>query len=284
VDALGGIDRHMAPVSPALSPSNIDRRCRELTQSFRFHDAGGNVMCPSKLFSLVISILRACSIWLFIPLVGAGAASAGDISYDFHAQPIAARTWLADQGFEFKLDATNTSRVRFGLDDHGLVIETLGPAEPILARPNLNVPQPSQLTVTWGVNRYPAGANWDSAAHNEAIMVMIFFGNEKLSGGLFMPASPYFIGLFLCESGRRGVALTGRSYTTQGRYICVDGPAAGKETTSVVALDETFRAAFHAATTPPVTGFAIEADTSQLGAEARSSAWTKSIKISSQNR
>jgi hypothetical protein len=241
-------------------------------------------MSPSKLFSFVASILRTCSVWLSMPITGASLASAGDVSYNFHAQPISARAWLADQGFELKLDATNTSRVRFGLDDHGLAIETLGPAEPILARPNINVPQPSQLTITWGVNRYPVGANWDSAAHNEAIMVMIFFGHDMLPGGLFMPPSPYFIGLFLCESGRRGVAMTGRSYTTQGRYICVDGPAAGQDTTSVIALDEIFHAAFHAATTPPVTGFAIEADTSQLGAEARSLAWTKSIKISSQNR
>jgi len=33
----------------------------------------------------------------------------------------------------------------------------------------------------------------------------------------------------------------------------------------------------------PVTGFAIEADTTQLGRDARSSAWIKSVKIGSPN-
>jgi hypothetical protein len=209
-------------------------------------------------------------------------ARAAEVAYEFHAQPNGGLVWLA-RNFELKLDATNGARVRLDLDERGLIIETTGPAEPLIARSNINVPQPARLSIVWGVNRYPAGANWDTGANNEAIMAMIFFGNEKLPGGLFVPPSPYFIGFFLCERGRRGVALSGRSYARQGRYVCVDGPSPGREISTRVALDEEFRSAFHASRTPPVTGFALEADTTQVGPNGRSSAWVKSIKISTVN-
>jgi hypothetical protein len=208
------------------------------------------------------------------PSLGAG------IAYEFRSQPQGARAWLASQGFELKLDASNTARARLALDDQrGLTVETLAPSEPLIARSILSIPQHAVLTITWGVNRYPAGANWDVGANNEAIMVMISFGTEKFSGGLFVPSSPYFIGFFLCDKGRRGVAITGRSYTRQGRYVCVDGPAPGKEVTTIIALDDAFQRAFNSSSAPPVTGVAIEADTTQVGANARSSAWIRSIKI-----
>jgi hypothetical protein len=228
-------------------------------------------------------IALACAIFLATQVAGANAAAAGGVDYEFGAQPQDARTWLGTQGFEFKLDAENASRARFSLGDHGLTLETLAPAEPIIAHPGLSVAQPARMSVTWGVNRYPVGANWDTGVNNEAIMAMVFFGTATLPGGFFMPPSPYFIGFFLCENGRRGVAITGRSYTVQGRYVCVDGPPPGKEITSVVTLADAFRAAFHAATVPPVTGIAVEADTTQVGSHASSSAWIRSIQITPSN-
>lgn len=68
-----------------------------------------------------------------------------------------------------------------------LTVETLGPAEPMLARGNIEVAQPARLPVIWGVDSYSAGANWDNGVNNEAIMVMVQFGHEKLSGGVLLP-------------------------------------------------------------------------------------------------
>ena len=223
--------------------------------------------------------LSAAVVYLFAAVISACPAVAGDVDYEFGVQPQGARAWLALQGFEFKLDADNAARARIFLSDRGLTIETLRPSEPIVAHPGLSVAQPARLSVTWGVNSYPAGANWDLGAHNEAIMAMVFFGTEKLPGGFFLPPSPYFIGFFLCQNGRRGVPVTGRSYTAQGRYVCLDAPPVGKEATSTVTLADSFRGAFRAATVPPVTGLAFEADTTQLGPQAHSSAWIRSIKI-----
>ena len=189
------------------------------------------------------------------------------------------RTWLTNHGYQFKLDADDPSKARFDLGKRGLLLETLGSAEPILGRDDLEIAQPARLSVTWGVNVYPVGANWDAGINNEAIMVMVLFGHETMPGGFFVPPSPYFIGFFLCESGRRGVAITGRSYALQGRYVCVDSPAAGTQVTSEIDLAAQFRTAFGTATVPPIVGFAIEADTTQVNSNGRASAWIKSIAI-----
>jgi hypothetical protein len=213
----------------------------------------------------------------FALLIGDTALASG-VEHMFGPQPQSAPAWLAKQGFQFMIDAANPSRARFSLGERGLTIETLARAEPMLACGNIHVAQPAHLTVTWGVDRYPVGANWDKGVNNEAIMVMVQFGQEKLSGGLFLPPSPYFIGFFLCEAGRRDVPIAGRSYTKQGRYVCVDGPPPGRQVTSHIDLDKQFRRAFGFAP-PPVTGFAIEADTTQVSSDGRASAWVKAIAI-----
>jgi hypothetical protein len=207
-----------------------------------------------------------------------GASAAGGVNYVFGTRSESALRWLSRQGFKFKLDAGDASKARFTHTERGLTIETLAPAEPILAHANIEIRQPARLTVTWGVSVYPDGANWDVGVNNEAIMVMVQFGRERFSGGLFLPPSPYFIGFFLCEKGRRGIPITGRSYARQGRYVCVGGPAPGREITSEINLDEQFRRAF-GRPPPPVTGFAIEADTTQVRSSGRASAWIKSLTI-----
>jgi hypothetical protein len=84
-------------------------------------------------------------------------AAAADVEYVFGPKQQDERTWVSRQGFQFRLDADNASRARFSLGDRGLTVETLAPAEPMLARGNINVAQPAQLTVTWGAERYAAG-------------------------------------------------------------------------------------------------------------------------------
>src|SRR5882757_1732488 len=106
----------------------------------------------SKLVALIFIVMAA---------VVRDDAVAADVGYDFRPQTVGAYGWLAAQGFEFKIDAANTSRARIGLTEKGLTIETLTSAEPLIARSGLRVAQPAQLAITWGVDRYPAGANWD---------------------------------------------------------------------------------------------------------------------------
>ena len=220
------------------------------------------------------------AVGLVLPLlVLTGDALAAEVVYEFHAER---QEVHVPRGLPHRVTSSSwTPTIRrargLTLDDKGLTIETLGSAEPLIARPISAIPQPARLVITWGVDRYPTGANGDSGSNNEAVMVMISFGTQKYSGGLFVPASPYFIGFFLCDKGRRGVPITGRSYGTQWRYICIDGPLPGREVTSVIALDRSFHSAFPSTPMLPVTGVALEADTTQVS--SRSSAWIKSIRI-----
>jgi hypothetical protein len=204
-------------------------------------------------------------------------ATANDFALTFPTASRDARSWLTQQGFRFLQGSTSSSRLSLG--DRGLKIELLTGAEMLFAKEGLSVAQPARLSVRWGVERFPDGANWNSGVNREAVMVIVQFGTERLSGG-FLPARPYFIGFFLCQNERRGFAYTGRSYTQQGRYICVDKPAAGAEVTSTLNLDDQFRAAFKTSgPVPAVTGVGVEADTSGLGVEGRASAWIRSIAI-----
>jgi hypothetical protein len=49
--------------------------------------------------------------------------------------------------------------------------------------------------------------------------------------------------------------------------------------TGTIALDRQFITAFGGSRVPPVTGFAIEADTTQVREGTPSAAWIKSVKI-----
>jgi hypothetical protein len=56
----------------------------------------------------------------------------------------------------------------------------------------------SKVKIEWGVIKYPKGASYEGKVNNEALLVLVFFGDEKISSGhLTIPDSPYFIGLFL---------------------------------------------------------------------------------------
>jgi hypothetical protein len=63
---------------------------------------------------------------------------------------------------------------------------------------------------------------------SEAIIVYIFFGRERHpSGSLFIPDSPYFLGLFLCEKDTIKQALRGTLSSHQRPFICVARPQRG---------------------------------------------------------
>ena len=126
----------------------------------------------------------------------------------------------------------------------------------------------------------PVGANSDAGVRNEAIMVMVFFGHDKLSSGSFLiPDSPYFIGLFLCGEGAVGTAYTGRYFKKGGRYVCLDKPETGKVITSEFDLKAAFKTYFDADDVPVVSGLALQVDTTGSKGGGKSQASIISIEI-----
>lgn len=99
-------------------------------------------------------------------------------------------------------------------------------------------------------------------------MATVFFGERRFGSGLplLLPSLPYFIGFFLCgeSTGTPGQIYIGRTYSKQGRYVCIDTPAKGALISTKIDVQRWFKAAFPNVAALPIT--AIGLSTSSYGA------------------
>jgi hypothetical protein len=171
--------------------------------------------------------------------------------------------WLQSKGFRMEQDAKNPQKITFLADNRGLSLQTLRPALGLLTNMRVNPNAYATVEIEWGVAQHPAGASYERRVNNEAIMVHVFFGQQKRSSGsMFAPNLPAFIGLFLCASDRVGFPYVGRHYQEAGRYICVDRAEPQRSLVSRYDLRQGFRAAFGTDLRDAVTGFTVAVDTS----------------------
>ena len=210
---------------------------------------------------------RSIVIWMLIVVSTAlpiGTARASNTTYhvsfsDFVSGPIL--QWLAEKGFEPKRDATNRNRVVLSHTGNALVLETRRRASGLLLS-EADVPTYSKIRIKWGVNVFPPGASYAAGVRSEAIMVFVFFGSEKISSGhVLVPNSPYFIGLYLCDSDPIGVGFKGRYFRAGGRYVCVDHASIGKEVVTDFPIAETFKQFFGQSHAPAISGLGVGIDT-----------------------
>jgi hypothetical protein len=211
--------------------------------------------------------------WLAI-LVVAPATQASTVDQevlyriDFSRQPDGeAAQWLTEQGFDFQLDA---GRLDPEFRDGRLILQTERERAGMFLR-ELDLSGVESIRVTWGVERYPRGVDWDNGVFRVPIAVMISFGREQLpSGSLFLPRAPHFIGLFLDETAQEGRAYTATYYQQGGRYFCSPcGAPAGETVTTQFNLEEAFRKAFDGTSPPPITAFGFQMNTKNTDGVAR---------------
>lgn len=194
---------------------------------------------------------------------------------DFHTGSVDA--WLKQKGFEFERDAGTPEKIALRADARGLELEALKPAQGLLINKSMSASDFSTIEIEWGVEKFPAGASYEKKVNNEAIMVHVFFGSETMpSGSMFVPDTPPFIGLFLCNGDRVGHAYTGRYFQEGGRYVCVDAAPAGETVVSRFNLKEGVRQIFGDKIADTVTGYSVSVDTSAIDG-GKSSAFIKSI-------
>src|SRR5262249_2822838 len=137
--------------------------------------------------------------------------------------------WLKGKGFVAKQDAGNAGKVVLTVKDDTLVLEAKRRALGLLLNEK-DVPGSGRIRIEWGVHAFPACASFDTGVRSEAIMIFTFSGKKKISSGsLFVPDSPYFIGLFLCESGKTDHPHAGRFFKAGGRYVCVHTTKMGEK-------------------------------------------------------
>jgi hypothetical protein len=187
--------------------------------------------------------------------------------------------WLRSKGFQFERDAKSQEKIQLRADGRGLEVEALQHAQGLLVNHAIAQVPFSTVEIEWGVEEHPKGASYENKVNNEAIMVHVFFGNDKKpSGGLFAPDLPYFIGLFLCNGDRVGYAYTGHYYQEGGRYVCLKSAPVGQTIVSRFNLKDGFRSIF-GALAEAVTGYSIEVDTTKAAGEGTSSAFIKRIRF-----
>ncbi len=187
--------------------------------------------------------------------------------------------WLRSKGFEAKQDATNASKVVFFDQGGDLVLETKTRAFGLLLN-EADVAGYSKIRIQWGVDVFPPGASYANGVRSEAVMVYVFFGKDRLaSGSLFIPDSPYFLGLFLCEGDKIGEPYTGRYFKAGGRFICVAHPPAGELITTEFPLGDAFKRAFGQTTVPDISGFGISIDTNNARGNAVARAFVRRIEF-----
>lgn len=192
-------------------------------------------------------------------------------SLDF-TLPEGARNGLASRGFTFEQQMGDEKAIYLSAENGRLGIVTSGHAAlGVMVKKDLHLADPQILEIVWGVERYPQGANWRRGIKKEAVMVVLFFGDPLPGGSFYLPDMPLFLGLFLGEREPPLKAFASENYPDSGRYVCVGNPPPGQTITTRLDLREAFRDWFGGRAIPPLTGIAIEVDTSDLAEEDASS-------------
>lgn len=191
--------------------------------------------------------------------------------------------WLLGKGFQFRQDARKRDRLDFDIGPEGLVLETNRRAFAMLLNEAVNVPEFSSIEIDWGVNRFPKGASYEQGVRNEALMAVVFMGDERQSSGsMFVPDSPYFIGLFLCDGDDKlNHPYVGKYFKKGGRYVCTDKPEPGQQVTSRYNLLEAYRNFFDKERDddPAISGLALTLDTQKAGDSGRATAFIREIRL-----
>lgn len=195
---------------------------------------------------------------------------------DYAGEPI--DEWLQSKGFNLEEDAKHPNRLALSIKNGALIVEAKDQVRGFIIKEGLNLANVSKVGIQWGVSKYPEGASYEKEVRNEPIMIYFFFGEEKLpSGHLLSPDLPYFIGLYLCQNDKIGTPYKGRAYHEGGRFVCVGNPSPQETIVTEFDLDHAFRTYFEKTDVPPISGLAIEVDTSSSGDGGRASGYVRRI-------
>ncbi len=204
---------------------------------------------------------------------------------DFSSYPGGSvQEWLKARDYKLEKDAKNPKLLRLSITDQTFYIEAEGRMTGFILNDSINLKNVKLLRLTWGIKRYPKDVSYTRQVNNEALMLYIFFGSDKISSGhVLIPNSPYFIGLFLCQDDRVNFPYRGRYFHEGGRFVCLGQPRPDESVVSEFDLDQAFRSYFGKATTPGITGIGFGIDTSKAGDGGRAAAFIKSIQFINQD-
>ena len=188
--------------------------------------------------------------------------------------------WLKTRNYMFERDAKNRGLLGLSINDSVLLLESKARMSGLILNDSINVERGRRIRITWGVKRYPQEISYRKKVNNEALMLYVFFGEEKISSGsVLIPNSPYFIGLFLCQDEELNFPYKGRYFHLGGRFVCLGKPAPGRMIVSHFDLDRNFKKYFDKKETPGIRGIGFGVDTSKAAGGGTGAAFIKSIEF-----
>jgi hypothetical protein len=188
--------------------------------------------------------------------------------------------WLESKGFKFREAAKDPQALKLSVQDGALILEANERLRGFLFKDSMDIKNFSKVRLEWGILKYPEGASYEKQIRNEALMVYISFGHEKIPSGLLvLPNVPYFIGLFLCQDDKLDTPYLGRYYQEGGRFVCLAHAEPEQTVVSEFDLTTAFRAYFDKDEVPPITAINLGVDTSDAGNGGKAAAYVKSIEF-----
>lgn len=225
----------------------------------------------SRLFNALFLFLLCASCYSIVPNIENTAndsTTRGKILYTLDFSSIAnvsdIKSWFKKQGFEIK---KAPSGLTLSYNKGALVFRTKGQIFSYILNSNLNIANAEKIRITWGVNSFPKNASYEKGIRNEALMVYVYYGkNFMSSGSVFIPNSPYFLGLYLSNVDTMRKYYKGKHFQDGGRFVCVGHPKLGETVSSEFDLQKGFRDGFgENKTVPSISGIALEVETTSTG-------------------
>lgn len=189
-------------------------------------------------------------------------------------------SWLKGKGFEFKIDAQNRKKLDLEVGEEGLILDIKKSMLGIILNEGVDLEEFTSIRLEWGVLDYPEGASYEQGIRNEALMVIVFFGYDKISSGHFLiPNTPYFIGFFLGREEKVGKGYVGRYFKKSGTYVCLGNPKEGETIISEYNLVDAFKREYEKDEVPLISGIALSIDTQKAKNQGKAKAFIKSVEF-----
>lgn len=206
-------------------------------------------------------------------------AATGLWSIDFSTLPDEPENELKELGFSFEKAMDNKEKINLSGAQNRLNISANEPAFGLMINNTINLENSDTVEIEWGINHYPENANWNNKINRESIMIYLFLGDAIDADQFYLPDSPYFIAVFLGEKEKLQTPYIGKNYKETGKYVCLESPEEGATVISTFNFSKAYLDWFGEKEVPPVTGIAIEVDTTDLP-DGKSSAFIERISFS----
>jgi hypothetical protein len=188
--------------------------------------------------------------------------------------------WLESKGFKLKEAAKHQDQLELSVENGALILTAKEQLRGFVYLESLHIEKFSKVRLEWGVIKFPEGASYERHVRNEALMIYISFGHEKIaSGNIILPDVPYFIGFFLCKDDKLNTPYIGRYYHEGGRFVCLGHPQPNETVVSEFDLVTAFRAYYEKSEVPPISGINLGVDTADAGDGGKAAAFIKKIEF-----